>query len=145
MWSRRPSILVMVLSLAVAGCGEGAKEVSTREADGPTTVAPETPIDDRGAPPDVAPPRRGVTGRVTSDTGEPVSGALMEPRSLDEPAPAVPELAVLSDAEGKYFWDLPAGRWALTAKAEGFRPASATVAVGDDAVATLDFTLQRTS
>jgi len=42
---------------------------------------------------------------------------MVEPTSLDNPPRPIPELAVMSDASGRYSWSLPPGRYSLVAKA----------------------------
>ena len=85
--------------------------------------------------------RRGVVGTVRAG-GDPVQGALVQPRGLDPQAPAVPELAIYTGADGRYWWPLPGGRWELTVSARGHRSAAKTVVVDESGPVTLDFTLE---
>lgn len=82
-----------------------------------------------------------LEGRVTEEGGAPVVGALLVPTSLDEPSPAIPELAVLTDHDGRYSWRLPPGRYELRVTADGFVPAARTASVGAGETTELDFTL----
>ena len=62
---------------------------------------------------------------------------------LDPGGPAVPEIAIVSDANGHYQWPLRAGRYELTVVAEGYQRVSKKVAVRAGEVTTLDFVLSR--
>ena len=76
------------------------------------------------APSSSATLEQGVEGTVSDPRGGPVSGALVTPTSLDTPSTAIPEVAVLTDAGGRFQWVLPAGRYRMTVTAEGRREAS---------------------
>jgi Carboxypeptidase regulatory-like domain len=82
-----------------------------------------------------------VTGRVEAG-GEPVRRVLIEPLSLDDPAPPVPELAVFTDDTGRYEWRLPAGSYRLTTRAGRYHPSSGRVDVTGGGTAQLNFILQ---
>ena len=84
---------------------------------------PDEPVSaaDTGAA--ARPLQRGVVGTVVDPSGQPVSGALVSAESLDG-AP-VPELGVMTDAEGRYAWPLQPGRYRITVTAEGHRRAGA--------------------
>lgn len=104
-------------------------------------VSDETPVSDDGAGSQTQSAVEGATGTVTSSSGGPIVGALVVPRGLDANSPAVPEIALYTDAEGRYVWSLPPGQWELTVTADGFRSETKTVAVAQGALAVLDFTL----
>lgn len=87
--------------------------------------------------------KEGVTGRITNDDGTAIEGAAVVAASVDPGGPAIPEIAIVSDAQGRYQWPLRAGRYELTAVAEGYQRASKKVAVSAGEVATLDFVLSR--
>ena len=70
-----------------------------------------------------------------------MAGALVTPRSLDTPSTPIPEVAVFTDAEGGYRWVLTAGRYRITASAQGYEEASAEIAVPAGGAATLDLEL----
>jgi hypothetical protein len=86
---------------------------------------------------------QGVEGRAIDAAGRPVSGGLVVPRSLDEPSPPIPELAVLTDKDGQYSWRLPAGNFEISISAQGFRTARKPVTVKAGQVSRLDFVLER--
>jgi hypothetical protein len=56
-----------------------------------------------------------ITG-VVSDEGRPAVGVVVLPKSLDEPSPPIPELAVATDASGRCSWRLWPGRYELTVR-----------------------------
>lgn len=87
--------------------------------------------------------QEGVSGRITNDDGNAVEGAVVVAAPLDPGAPAVPEIAIVSDANGRYQWPLRAGRHELTVVAEGYQRVSKKVAVRAGEVTTLDFVLSR--
>ena len=68
---------------------------------------------------------------------------MLQPKSLDENGPPIPELAVYSDANGQDAWRLFPGRYEMTVSAAGYQTASATATVNSSRVTTLDITLQR--
>lgn len=106
--------VLLVALLALGGCGEAAT------SDSGATPPPST---DRLVL---------VTGTVVDDAGRPVEGALVQPRSVDDPPLPVPELAVLSGPDGRYEWRLAAGRYEFTA-VKGDRtgvPAEVTASAG---------------
>lgn len=86
---------------------------------------------------------QGVEGRVTDTQGRPIAGALVVPKSLDEPSPPIPEIAVVSDEEGRYAWRLPPGRYQISVSAEGYRGAVKEAVVRAAQVTRLDFALER--
>lgn len=85
----------------------------------------------------------GVRGRITNEDGNAIEGASVTAASLDPNGPAVPEMAIVSDANGRYEWPLPEGRYELTVAADGYERASKRVSVTRGNVATLDFVLSR--
>ena len=60
----------------------------------------------------------GVGGRVTSASGAPVANVFVQARSLGGPR-AIPDIAVMTDSAGEYFWKLTAGRYELTFMRDG--------------------------
>jgi hypothetical protein len=83
----------------------------------------------------------GTAGRITNKDGNPVEGAAVLAAALDSSGPPIPELAIVSDANGRYEWPLRAGHYELTVVAEGYQRVSKKVAVSAGQVATLDFVL----
>jgi hypothetical protein len=86
--------------------------------------------------------QRGVLGKVTAADGQPIAGAVIDAKSLDQPSPPIPERLVLSRADGRYFWPLLPGDYELSATATGYRAATARVRVEADELTTADFTLE---
>jgi hypothetical protein len=80
----------------------------------------------------------GVVGRLVTLSGESLAGARITARSLDRPAGAVPEIAILSDTDGRFAWPLRPGRYRLTAMVAGREIAAATAMVEPGRVATLE-------
>ncbi len=93
---RRAHLALLIGVLVLGACG-GEAPSSDADAPSPTTA------------------RATVTGVVTDSAGRPVDGALVQPRSLDDPPHPVPELAVLSGPDGRYEWHLTAGRYEFSA------------------------------
>lgn len=85
----------------------------------------------------------GVKGRVTASDGRPIRDALVVPKSLDEPTKAIPELAVITDENGRYQWRLFPGDYLISVSAEGYQAASKKVTVEPKQAMTLDFELER--
>ena len=95
------------------------------------------------SPTSVSVPGEGVAGRITNEKGNAIEGAAVHAASLDPNGPAIPEIAIVSDANGRYEWALRAGRYELTVVADGYERASKSVVVSSGKVATLDFVLSR--
>ena len=89
----------MLLVLATSACVQNSSDVAVDSG----------PFDERKAG-----IRQGVQGRITAADGKPVSGAMVVPLSLDADGPPIPEIAILSDADGRYTWPLRPGRYQLT-------------------------------
>lgn len=122
-------LLVAAAATGALLLGGGDQPVSSRD---PAPSAPPGRDDPLGT----------VTGTVTSSTGEPVAGATVQPRSLDDPSPPIPELVVQTDPDGRYTWRLPPGEYELSAQlADGTTssPQPATVTAG--ATTTVDLTV----
>lgn len=86
---------------------------------------------------------QGVEGRITDSRGRPIAGALVVPKSLDEPSPPIPEIAIVSDEEGRYAWRLPPGRYQISVSAEGYRGAAKQAVVRPGEVTRVDFVLEQ--
>lgn len=86
---------------------------------------------------------QGVEGRITDTQGRPIAGALVVPKSLDEPSPPIPEIAIVSDEQGRYAWRLPPGRYQISVSAEGYRGAVKEAVVRAGQATRLDFALER--
>ncbi len=87
----------------------------------------------------------GVSGRVTGPDNRPVEGAFIQPRSLDDPSPPIPEIAILSGDDGRYSWPLLPGDYEITVTARGYAGAAKTTTVKAGQVTPLDFHLERES
>ncbi|HEX5597210.1 MAG TPA: carboxypeptidase-like regulatory domain-containing protein [Micromonosporaceae bacterium] len=82
-----------------------------------------------------------VTGVVTSTTGDPVAGASVRVIPLDQPAPAIPEIGVLTGDAGRYEWRLPPGRYEIVVSLGERSSAPQTTTVTAGKVTQLDITL----
>jgi hypothetical protein len=82
--------------------------------------------------------RQGVSGVVKSASGEPLRDIVVLAKSLDKPAPAIPDIAIVTNAAGRYLWALPAGQYELTFIQDGRKFASRRVAVRQDKLTQLD-------
>lgn len=132
----RMTVLAVGLAAAalLGGCGGGDAGVAAGAGDG------ETPV--TGSP--GAPTGPGVAGQgsaagvVRDGSGAVVAGVLVVPVSLDEPANAVPERAVVTGADGTYRWELPAGKYELGALRDGEQLGSTRVEVAAGRTVTAD-------
>lgn len=86
---------------------------------------------------------QGVDGKISDQEGHPVTGALVTPTSLDTPSKAIPEVAVITNDQGRYSWVLPTGHYRMTVTADGYRGASVDVEVPTSGTATLDLQLHQ--
>jgi hypothetical protein len=101
-------------------------------------------VSDDGPPPTSIPradPMGTVAGVVTTTDGRPVPGAAVQVTPRDDPAPAIPEMGVLTGDAGRYEWRLPPGRYQLMVRSgdHDSAPQSTTVTAG--VLSALDFTL----
>lgn len=85
----------------------------------------------------------GVAGQITNEDGSAVEGASVLAKPLDPGGPAIPEIAIESDAQGRYQWPLRAGRYEITVVVDGYQRVSKQVAVKTGENTTLDFVLSR--
>ncbi|MDT0302629.1 hypothetical protein [Streptomonospora wellingtoniae] len=98
----------VVVAVAVALCGCGLRALPSGPAGGDARPGPpEQARSDRGT---------GVRGRVVGVRGEPGGHCLLEARAASAWAPPVPDRAVISDAEGRYFWALPEATYTIAAR-----------------------------
>lgn len=115
----------MICVLGILGCANENKDVSSEQSRPAQAV------------------QEGLTGRVSDADDHAVEGAFIQPRSLDNPSPPIPEMAILSDSSGQYNWPLRPGNYEISVSAEGYAPASGRVKVQTGKVATLNFVLRR--
>ena len=107
--------------------------------------SPDTPItSDTAAPGPSATAARGITGLVQAPDGSPVPDVFVAPESLATPPVRLPEIAIVTDRQGVYHWDLPPGPYRLTFTAAGYAATSAHVVVPTAGAARLDVTLSPT-
>lgn len=85
--------------------------------------------------------RKGVQGRVTFASGKPAANVFVQARSLGQPAVALPDIGVLTNKAGDYFWPLPPGRFELTFIHQGKKLATRQGNVGRDGRTRLDIEL----
>lgn len=85
--------------------------------------------------------RVGVAGIVRTAGGTPAAGIVVFAKSLDRPGKPIPEIAIVSGADGAYFWPLKPGRYELTALVDGRRGPPGVVTVPKGGAAQLDLTL----
>jgi hypothetical protein len=123
--------LVLLLGLTMTGSVDALGRTA-RDPDQPTSSATHAEAAGRIA--------QGVTDGVTDRTGGPIADARIVVTSLDEPARSVPAIAILSDAQGRFAWPLPPGRYRLTALSGERELASKVVEVAPGAVARLEMT-----
>jgi hypothetical protein len=84
---------------------------------------------------------QGVQGNVAFANGKPATQVFVQARSLDRPAPAIPDIANFTDNAGNYSWSLPPGRFELTFIHQGRNLATRRVTVGRTGVTRLDVRL----
>lgn len=85
---------------------------------------------------------QGVTGRVLDAAGHAVVGAIVVPQSSDTPPHPIPEIAVMTNNEGRYQWSLPPGQYTFTVHHESYAPTTSDkVTVTPGLVTSLDITV----
>ncbi len=109
----RDTVLLLALVLPMAG----------------HAASPDTPTSNGAAVTTRPPTGDGVAGRVIDRAGRPLRGIVVLVRKLDPPNVPIPELANSTDARGRFFWPLPAGRYRLTFVGDGHRLTERTVTV----------------
>ncbi len=122
-------IVIVFLGFGVGGCG--SQGVPT----GDVSVGSDDP-NGTGATSDIT---EGVVGQVTSLGGLPIEGARVPVESLDV---AVPEIAILTNGDGRYVWGLPPGTYDISVFADGYQSQRKQIMVGVGQVMTVDFTLE---
>jgi Carboxypeptidase regulatory-like domain len=143
--------LILLLVLILAACGQ-ASTGNTAGADmnrqeqptgGPNaSVSSDTPQARQLEIADT--PSGGVAqGRIIDSAGNPIAGVLVMPESTANPPQAIPEIAVLTDEQGRYQWTLSPGPYKFTFTREGYAPITQTIVIKPDQPAKLDVTLQK--
>lgn len=121
---------LFLLSISSMGCSDPNRPVSNGgDATGDTKAAEPESFE-------------GVEGSVTAPGGKPLAGVSVQPRSLDEPSAAIPEMAVVSEEGGQYRWKLRPGEYEITFALEGYQPASHRVTVRAGEATRLDVELK---
>jgi len=123
-------LLLILAPVLAAGCHDRDRPV-TNGGDAATTASPAA---SQGI-------SEGIEGRVTA-SGQPLAGVSVQPRSLDEPATAIPEMAVVSMDDGQYQWTLRPGEYEITFVLDGYQPATRQVTVQPRQAARLDVELE---
>ncbi|MGH8477839.1 MAG: carboxypeptidase-like regulatory domain-containing protein [Methylococcales bacterium] len=113
--------LILVVAVALACCNQE----SLPELDQP--VAAETAA---GPASGAAATRPGIRGHVQARDGSPVSGAMIQAECAAEPCHPIPEIGVLSNTNGVFFWPLQKGRYRFTARKDDLRSCPVTAVVG---------------
>jgi len=113
-----------------AGATGTAFAVTDKE---PTSTAEATPVS-------TAPPRPTITGLVRDANGE---GLVDVTVALVEGSVPVPNMAVFTDAEGRYSWTVRPGTYTVEAYRDGYAAKRSEVTVGEGETAEVDFTLER--
>lgn len=90
---------------------------------------PDQPVAAGHRLPAVAQLSEGVAGRLLQAADRPVAHAVIAARSLDRPARAVPEIAIITNDDGRFQWPLRPGTYRLAAMLDGRQIAGATVTV----------------
>jgi Carboxypeptidase regulatory-like domain len=138
-----------VLLVLLAACGQESVPPGGGPIDDPNATVTNRPPGPSGygsVDPSTGPgPGRAINGTaagvVLDRSGQPVVGALVEPKSLDEPAKPIPELAVVTDAQGRYEWHLQPGRYELVARMGDRSSSAAPVVVTPGETAQADLTV----
>ena len=121
--------LVMLAFLAALACG-CVMEDRVSDPDQPVRS-----VTDAANNPQIA---QGITGRVSTATGQPIVDARITAQSLDHPARPIPDVAMLSDAQGVFTWPLPPGKYRISAISDEGEIASRPAIVTAGAVTTID-------
>lgn len=119
-------LLLAFAPLLFAGCAD---------PDRPVTNGGDATVAGRGV-------SEGVEGRVTAPDQKPLAGVSVQPRSLDQPATAIPEMAVVSQDDGQYRWTLRPGEYEISFTLEGYQPATHRVTVRPRELTRLDVELE---
>jgi len=132
--SRRAGLLLLLAPLLAAGCFGSDRH---------DPEGPDHPVSSDGAGAAATGGlHEGVEGHVTAPGPKPLENVAVRPTSLDHPAAAIPEMAVVSEPDGHYAWTLRPGDYEISFTAEGYQPASRRVTVHPRQVIRLDVALE---
>ena len=84
---------------------------------------------------------QGVQGNIAFANGKPATQVFVQARSLERPAPAIPDIGIFTDGAGNYSWPLPPGSFELTFIHQGRKLATRKVTVQRSGVTRLDVRL----
>jgi hypothetical protein len=84
---------------------------------------------------------KGVQGRVTFASGKPAANIFVQARSIGQPSVALPDIGILTNKAGDFFWPLPPGRFELTFILHGRKLATRQVNVGRSRATRFDIQL----
>src|SRR5262245_33898884 len=116
----RPKVWVILLVAALAAC----TQPPAAESDRPVVADATT-----GSVSAARTGASGIRGRVQSDNDTPVAGAVIQAKCAAEPCKPIPEIGVISDAEGRFFWPLQHGRYRVRAQKDHVASCAQTVTV----------------
>lgn len=103
---------------------------------------PHQPVTSSGDQPEAS-MDTGVKGRVIGPDAAPLMGGVILPKSVDDPPRRVPEIAAVTDRDGRYQWRLLPGDYTISAVADGYKTTTKPVTVEAQHVTTLNFRLRR--
>jgi hypothetical protein len=118
---------ISVVGLTLAACAPRGGGMKAGNASPGTSGAPAGSDAATSAPAkdsqvgSEAPIESGVLGRLLDGNGKPVEGASVGAEVLDANSGPIPEIGVLTDANGDFHWPLRPGRYRLTPYVEGVR------------------------
>ena len=107
-------------------------------AAGVPVADPDQPVDNSEQRQAVAQISEGVVGRLLQSGDRPIANAVIAAKSLDRPAKAIPDIAIMTNAAGRFQWPLRPGAYQLAAMLDGRQVATATVTVEPGQVTTID-------
>jgi hypothetical protein len=108
-----------------------------------TPVGLDAPVTGGPGQASSAAPQEGVRGRVVDAVGKPLAGVLVTAQSTDTPPRAVPEIAVMTDQNGRFQWPLPAGNYTLSFSRDGYVTTTQAVVVKETQLSSMDVALKQ--
>jgi hypothetical protein len=122
-WIAGLAILVILLS----GCNTQDQSANSDDQKPPLIQSSSTPVFQ-------------VTGKVTDESGNPIAEAGV---TVTKGSAGVPDLLVLTNENGEYIWDLPAGEFTLTARQDNYLDISKDITVKEGEKLELNFQLKK--
>jgi hypothetical protein len=83
--------------------------------------SPDTPVSSQEMPVTGSKMQEGIVGTVVDESGTPLAGVFVEVTPESSNAGPVPDMAILTDAQGKFEWRLGPGRYVVAVAPQGFR------------------------